>query len=136
MYIEFEEEKLPARRYILNLSRHKVPGGWYVRVILTEFGFGAGGRGENALFLYDHDYSWQTEGLRWEMIKKEPVGGIYRTKVPSGWLLLGTARGQGKTDDGTKYNTRTGSLVFIPDPTGEWECKVLAEKDPFFGSKV
>ena len=133
MFIDFAGEKLPVRRYIHYLTRHKVPGGWYVRVIFTEFGFGAGSRGESALFLSDPDYSWQTEGLKWEMIKKEPVGGVYRTKAPGGWLLLGTARGQGKTDDGTKLNFRMGSLVFVPDPDGEWECKVLPEKDPFFG---
>ena len=133
MDIDFTGEKLPTRRYINNFTRHMVPGGWYVRIIFTEFGFGAGGRGESALFLCDHEHSWQAETIKWEMIRKEPVGGIYRTKVPEGWLLLGTARGQGKTDDGTKYNCRTGSLVFVPDPGGEWQCKVLEEKDPYWG---
>lgn len=136
MFIDFTGEKLPTRRYILSFMRHKVPGGWYVRVVFTEFGSGAGARCENALFLSDPDHSWQIDCLKWEMIKKEPVGGVYRTKVPGGWLLLGTARGQGKTDDGTKLNFRMGSLVFVPDPDGGWECEVLAEKDPFFGSRV
>lgn len=133
MDIDFAEEELPRRRYILKISRHKVPGGWYVRVIFTEFGHGAGGRNESAIYIPDPEYSWKLDGFRWQMIKKDPVGGVYRAKVPGGWLLLGTARGQGTTADGTKLNCRMGSLVFVPDPAGEWECKVIEEKNPFFG---
>lgn len=132
MFIDFAEEELPRRRYVQRFSRHKVPGGWYVRLVFTEFGHGAGARNESALYLPDTEHSWQLEGFKWQMIKKDPVGGVYRAKVPGGWLLLGTARGQGKTHDGTKYNSRIGSLALVPDLSGEWECTVLEEKDPFF----
>jgi len=131
MFIDFAGEELPLRQYVLKMTRHKVPGGWYVRTIFTELGHGAGARTESALYLSDSEHSWQTEGFRWQMIKKEPGGGVYRNRVPGGWLLLGTARGQGKTDDGTKLYIRTGSLVFIPDPGGAWECKVIEEKGPY-----
>jgi len=131
MFVDFMEEKLPKRRYILKLARHKVPGGWYVRIITTEIGHGAGGRGENALFLSDPDHYWQVDEFKWEMIKKEPVGGIYRAMVYGGWLLFSTAQGTAKTDDGTKYHPRIGSLVFISDGDHEWECTVLEERDMF-----
>lgn len=131
MFIDFEGEKLPTRRYILYFTRHKVPGGWYVRIITTEIGHGAGGRGENALFLSDPDHSWQIDCFKWEMIRKEPAGGIYRAKAYGGWLLFSTAQGTAKTDDGTKHHPRIGSLVFIPDAAHGWECNVLEERDIF-----
>ena len=133
MFIDFSEERLPSRRYILKLARHKVPGGWYVRVVFTDLGAGAGARGESALFVADSEHSWRRENSPWEMLKKEPIGGIYRAKVPGGWLILATAKGEARTDDGTKYHPRLGSLVFVPDIDHSWECDLIAERDPVFG---
>ena len=131
MSLEFIEEKLPKRRYIFKLSRFKVPGGWYVRVIFMNYG-GLGGNSEAALFLPDTEHSWDIENLCWELLKTEPMGGIYRAHVPGGWILMSTAQGTAKTDDGIEYRPRMGTLVFIPDCGQEWECKVLQEGDPVF----
>lgn len=133
MHIEFREEQLSKRRYILKLTRHKVPGGWYVRCIHTGFGFGAGGQNESTLFLPDPEHVWIPEKVRWEMLQKEPIGGIYRLKVHNGWLLLSTCQGAAKNDDGRKYRPRLASIIFIPDPEHCWECTVIQEKDPVFG---
>lgn len=131
MFIDFTEEKLPKRKYILKLARHKMPGGWYVRIVTTEGVHGACARGEDALFISDPDHSWLLDDFTWEMIKKEPFGGIYRAKVQGGWLIFSTSLGTAQTDDGIKYHPRLGSLVFIADTGHEWECPVLEERDVF-----
>lgn len=135
MFIDFTEEKMPVRRHIFKFSRHKVPGGWYVRIIFSNLG-PSSGENEAALFLSDLEHSWQIGNLQWEMLKNEPMGGIFRAKAPKGWLLLSTANGSAKTDDGTKYRPRMGSLVFVPDAEHAWECVVINEKDPIVGSKL
>lgn len=132
MPFEFIEEELPKLRYIFKLSRFKVPGGWYVRVIFTNFGHGAGGNSESALFIPDLNHSWCIDGFCWEFLKAEPMGGIYRAQVPGGWMLMSTAQGTAKTDHGIKYRPRMGTLVFIPDCGQEWDCSVHKEGDPVF----
>jgi hypothetical protein len=133
MNLAFTEERLPTRRYILKFTRHRVPGGWYVRCIHTGLGYGAGGHNEHALFLADPEHLWNHDNIRWEMLQKEPMGGIYRLKVYNGWLLFSSCQGTAKTEDGAKYHPRFGSLVHVPDPEHRWDCKTLQEKDPVFG---
>lgn len=124
MFYDFSEEALPKIQYVLRLTRHKVIGGWYVRVIFTEMGSGAGARNESALFVADAEHVWQIDNLFWEMIDKEPGGGIYRSPIFGGWLVLSTARGEGKNEDGVKHKARIGSLVYIPDAVHEWKCTI------------
>lgn len=127
MFIDFIEEKLPTIKYILKFTRHKVPGGWYVRIIFTDVGhLGSGGRSVTAQFLADLEHAWQIDSFKWEMLMQDPLGGIFRAKVFGGWLMLTTVKGS-SNNDGTTFTNRMGSLVFVQDPVGEWECKELKE---------
>lgn len=126
MCANFTEELLPKMQYTYKSARHKVPGGWYLRIILRNNN-SSPGNGECALFIPDAGYSWQLDDLKWEKIKKDPNGGIYRLEVPSGWVLLSTAQGIAETNDGTKYKPRMGALTFIPDPEHQWECDDIVE---------
>jgi len=129
---DFTGEKLPRNRYLFRIVRHQVPGGWYVRAIFAEIGAGTKPLNEAALYISDPDNAWSLEGFAWEKLEPNPLGGVYRAKVHDGWMILGTMRGEGKTDDGEKYHPRLGSLVFIPDAGHTWECKVINESDPKF----
>lgn len=126
MCINFTEELLPKMQYTYKSARYKVPGGWYLRIILRN-NSNSPGNGECALFIPDSSYSWQLDDLKWEKIKKDPSGGIYRLKVPSGWVLFSTAQGIARTDDGAKYKPRMGSLTVIPDQEHQWECEAILE---------
>lgn len=128
MLIDFSGEKLPAGRFIHSMFRHKVVGGWYVRLIMTNQGSGAGGQNECVTFIPDLELSWQLDTFQWQKIQVEPSGGIYRTKCVGGWIVFSTAQGNAKTDDGTLYRPRMGSIVFISDPEFNWECTILEEK--------
>lgn len=128
MLINFTGEKLPMARYMLYLLRHKVIGGWYVRAIITNQGSGAGGQNECVIFVADPEHGWRPDNFNWQKIQVEPGGGIYRARIIGGWILFSTAQGNAKTDDGTLYRPRMGSLVFIPDSDHAWECAILEEK--------
>ena len=128
MFIDFISEQLPKNHYLLAFTRHKVIGGWLVRAIFTDRGHGAGGKTETSLFIADAGHSWQPVNFIWEKIQVEPGGGVYRSKVIGGWIIMTTAQGSAKTTEGELYRTRLGSLAFVPDQDHSWECSVIAEK--------
>lgn len=46
--------------------------------------------------------------IKWEKLKSDRMGVVYRSKVPGGWFVL------------VKENDET-SITFYPDPNHQWD---------------
>lgn len=125
---DFTGEELLKIKHLHRIVRYQVQAGWYVRAVFSDTGrLGKGLLNEASLYISDPDYAWSLEGFTWEKLEHNPQGGVYRAKVHNGWMILGTMRSDGYTDEGDKYHPRLGSLVFLPDPDCSWECSIIEE---------
>ncbi|HIJ81289.1 MAG TPA: hypothetical protein HPP76_06245 [Desulfuromonadales bacterium] len=112
-FVPEELKKLPP--CVASFTRTRCSSGWYVRAVFCHEGFGAGAFCESALYFHDPDECWDASKVVWEKIAPEPRGGIYRSVVPGGWILLATAKGETRLPDHEHFETRFGSITFVPE---------------------
>lgn len=61
--------------------------------------------------------------IYWEEIEQSTGGSMYRTKVPTGWLIKEVQEVMHNFPDRGLDNGYdwTSTLTFVPDPTHSWE---------------
>lgn len=119
MNIPIDRQYLPKPKDCqlpFRLDRIKAFSGWILQTGPMK-GVGGAFAGHASVFIPDSDHRWDVSGLAWETLEKSR---LFRTSVPTGWLVMGLDRARGQTMDGEEIIANSCNLTFVPDERHEW----------------
>jgi len=106
--------------FLFSVYRWRLLDGWYIRIKAKAYTC------ENTLFIRDAEHLWSSDEIEWERISKGGTGyGIFRLKVPEGWLVYSSCPVHGRPGGFITVVTGNASLVFIADENHKWDCTLI-----------